>query len=90
MPPSFKDAGDYRPRLFVHTNQLRPGELLELAPRLGALSTSATPIGAISSIPRECPAPRIGISLVLWGEACRIVGRQMAVVILAVVSTEPQ
>ena len=36
MPPSFKDAGDYRPRLFVHTNQLRPGELLELAPRLGA------------------------------------------------------
>ena len=32
----------------------------------------------------------LGVSLVLWGEACRIVGRQMAIVILAVVSTKPQ
>jgi Replication protein C C-terminal region len=32
----------------------------------------------------------LGVSETLWGEACRIVGRQMAVVILAVVSTKPK
>ena len=30
------------------------------------------------------------MSETLWGEACRNVGRQMAVVILAVVSTKPE
>jgi replication initiation protein RepC len=64
---------------------------LELAPRLAAHVTQSYPawrdiVDAAGTYLRH----ELGVSQALWGEACRILGRQMAAVVLAVVSTKPQ
>jgi hypothetical protein len=64
---------------------------LELAPRLAAHVTPRYPDWSdIVDAGGNALRHELGVSQALWGEACRIVGRQMAVVILAVVSTKPQ
>jgi replication initiation protein RepC len=80
--PSFK--------AFERVEQIHPGELLELAPRLAAHVMQRYPnwrdiIDAGGTGLRH----ELGVSQALWGEACRVVGLQLAVVILAIVSTKP-
>jgi replication initiation protein RepC len=84
-----KGSVDFKP--FERVEKLHPGELLELAPRLAAHVTQRYPdwndiVDAGGNDLRH----EMGVSQALWGEACRIVGRQLAVVILAVVSTKPE
>jgi replication initiation protein RepC len=76
---------------FEQVEEIHPGELLELAPRLAAHVTQSYPdwrdiVDAAGTYLRH----ELGVSQALWGEACRILGRQMAAVVLAVVSTKPQ
>jgi replication initiation protein RepC len=80
---------DFKP--FERVEKLHPGELLELAPRLAAHVTQSYPDWSdIVDAGGNCLRHELGVSQTLWGEACRIVGRQMAVVILAIVSTKPE
>jgi replication initiation protein RepC len=80
---------DFKP--FERVEKLHPGELLELAPRLAAHVTQSYPDWSdIVDAGGNCLRHELGVSGALWGEACRIVGRQMAVVILAIVSTKPE
>jgi replication initiation protein RepC len=64
---------------------------LELAPRLAAHVTQSHPdwrdiVDAAGTYLRH----ELGVSQALWGETCRILGRPLAALILAIVSTKPQ
>jgi replication initiation protein RepC len=64
---------------------------LQLAPRLAAHVTQRYPDWSdIVDAGGNDLRHELGVSETLWGEACNIVGRRMAVVILAVVSTKPE
>jgi replication initiation protein RepC len=70
--------------------RLKTGQLLELAPRLAAFILTAFPVWAdIVNAAGHGLRLELGISLSLWGEACRIMGREQAAVALAIVSTKP-
>jgi replication initiation protein RepC len=76
---------------FERVEKLEPGELLELAPRLAAYIPQPYPdwtdiVDAAGGRLRH----EMGVSEALWGESCRAVGRQIATVTLAVVSTKPE
>jgi replication initiation protein RepC len=76
---------------FETVEKLHPGELLELAPRLAAHIPQNFPdwndiVDAAGSQLRH----ELGVSQALWGDSCRAVGRQIAAVTLAIVSTKPQ
>jgi replication initiation protein RepC len=80
---------DFKP--FETVEKLHPGELLELAPRLAAHIPQNFPdwndiVDAAGSQLRH----ELGVSQALWGDSCRAVGRQIAAVTLAIVSTKPQ
>ena len=76
---------------FGRVEELHPGELLELAPRLAAHVNQRYPDwNDIVDAGGNDLRPELGVSESLWREACGNVGRQMAVVILAVVSTKPE
>jgi replication initiation protein RepC len=76
---------------FGQVETIHPGELLELAPRLAAHVDQRYPDWSdIVDAGGNALRHELGVSQALWGEACRILGRQMAVVILAIVSTKPQ
>jgi replication initiation protein RepC len=65
--------------------------LLELAPRLAAHTWQQFPdwneiVDAAGSRLR----PELGVSVSLWGDACKVLGRQIAAVTLAIVSTKPK
>ena len=80
---------DFKP--FERVEKLHPGELLELAPRLAAYVDQRYPDWSdIIAAGGNALRHELGVSQALWGEACRIVGRQLAVVILAIISTKPQ
>jgi replication initiation protein RepC len=79
-------AGDFESPAKVH-----PGELLQLAPRLADHVRQAYPdwadiVGAAAGGLRH----ELGVSQSLWGEACLAVGRPLAAVALAIVSTKPR
>jgi replication initiation protein RepC len=79
---------DFKP--FERVEKLHPGELLQLAPRLDAHVTARYPgwndiVDAAGTYLRH----ELGVSEALWGESCRLVGRQIAAVTLAIVSTKP-
>ena len=81
---------DFKP--FERVEKLHPGELLELAPRLAAhVDGSATPTGATSLTPPEPTCGTNSASRRPFGASpAALVGRQMAVVTLAIVSTKPK
>jgi replication initiation protein RepC len=71
--------------------RLNIGQLLELAPRLAAFILSSLPVWAdIVNAAGQGLRIELGISLSLWGEACRVMGREQAAVALAIVSTKPE
>lgn len=78
-------------RPFERVEQLHPAELIELAPRLAAYIPQQYPgwadivDAAGSGLCRD-----LGVSAALWGEACQVLGRQVAAITLAVVSTKPK
>jgi replication initiation protein RepC len=78
-------------RAFERVEKIHPGELLLLAPRLAHHIPQQYPEWAdIVNAAGDWLRHDLGISQSLWGEACLKVGRQMATVILAVVSTKPR
>jgi replication initiation protein RepC len=71
--------------------KLNPGELLELTPRLAEHIHQSYPgwpeiVDAAGGFLRA----ELGISQPLWGEACRVLGRPLAAVTMAIVSTKPK
>ncbi len=75
---------------FERVESIRPAELLQLAPRLADHVRQTAPdwtdiVDAAGGGLRH----ELGVSHTLWGEACVVVGRQIAAVTLAVVSTKP-
>jgi len=78
-------------RPFDLAEKIHPAELLELAPRLAAHVTQSYPdwrdiVDAAGTYLRH----ELGVSQALWGEACQILGRPLAALILAIVSTKPE
>ena len=78
-------------RPFDQAEEIRPAELLELAPRLAAHVTQSYPdwrdiVDAAGTYLRH----ELGVSQALWAEACQILGRPLAALILAIVSTKPE
>jgi len=85
----FEESVPFQP--FEKIERLHPGELVELAPRLA------------DHVPQRYPDWRdivdaagnglcldLGVSPSLWGEACQVLGREVAAITLAVVSTKPR
>jgi replication initiation protein RepC len=71
--------------------KIYPAELLQLAPRLADHIAQPYPEWPdIVAAAGDGLRVDLGISPSLWGEACVAVGRQMAAVALAVVSTKPR
>ncbi len=71
--------------------KVHPGELLQLAPRLadhvpGTFAEWPDIVNAAGGGLRH----ELGVSESLWGEACLAVGRPLAAVALAIVSTKPR
>ena len=68
----------------------RPEQLLELFPRLEQYVTARDP-GWADIVDAAGGALRheLGVSATLWGEACRVMGREGATLALAIVSTKP-
>ena len=63
---------------FERVEKLHPGELLELAPRLAAHVDQRYPDWSdIVDAGGNALRHELGVSQALWGEACRIVGRQL-------------
>ena len=84
-----EDSLTFKP--FERIERLHPAELLELAPRLAAHTWQQFPdwneiVDAAGSRLR----PELGVSVSLWGDACKVLGRQIAAVTLAIVSTKPK
>ncbi len=78
-------------RPFERVEKLHPGELIELAPRLAEHVQQRFPdwhdvVDAAGSYLRH----DLGVSQSPWGEACRVLGRPLAAVTLAIVSTKPK
>ena len=70
--------------------RLKAGQLLDLAPRLAACVLASTPTWEdITTAASTYLRPELGVSPSLWGEACRLMGREQATLALAIVSTKP-
>ena len=87
-----KDRGEkIAARDFERPVKVHPGELLQLAPRLADYVAQTYPDwkdivnGAADGLRHD-----LGVSQSLWGEACLAVGRPLAAVALAIVSTKPR
>jgi replication initiation protein RepC len=78
-------------RPFERVETIHPGELLQLAPQLAEHVTQPYPDWAdIVNAAGGGLRHDLGVSQSLWGEACVAVGRPLAAVALAVVSTKPR
>ncbi len=70
--------------------RLKAPQLLDLAPRLAAYVVADTPgWREIVDAAGQWLRPDLGVSPSLWGEACRVMGREQAALALAIVSTKP-
>lgn len=66
-----------------------PAELMRLAPRLGACAAPGRPGWGEVSDAAAVLAQQLGIPRALYGEACRLLGRQPAAVAIALISARP-
>ena len=79
------------PQGFDAPAKVHPGELLQLAPRLADHVPQAFPDWAdIVNAAGRGLRHELGVSESLWGEACLGLGRPLAAVALAIVSTKPR
>ena len=70
---------------------IAPDELVRLAPKLKRYLRRPTRPGRKSSMPPDWLRHELGVSKSLWGDACLAMGRELAAVALAIVSTkEPE
>jgi replication initiation protein RepC len=71
---------------------IRPDELVRLTPKLKLYLRSSSPAWPEMSMPStDWLRHDLGVSKSLWGEACLTMGRELAAVALAIVSTkEPE
>jgi replication initiation protein RepC len=70
--------------------RLKADQLLDLAPRLAAHVLAPSPTwGDIVDAAGGSLRSELGVSPSLWGEACRVMGRDTAALALAIVSTKP-
>jgi replication initiation protein RepC len=70
---------------------VHPGELLRLAPRLADHVQPPFPDWVdIVNAAADGLRHELGVSQSLWGAACLAIGRPLAAVALAIVSTKPQ
>jgi replication initiation protein RepC len=67
--------------------RLKPAQLIELAPRLERYLATPTPAWPDIVLAAAWLAGELGVSQTLWAEACRVMGRNLAAVALALVST---
>jgi replication initiation protein RepC len=74
-----------------HLN-LKPGQLVELAPRLGSYLRRSPDQPAWPEIvdAAEWLSGELGVSRTLWAHACGVMGRGLAAVALAFVTTRPE
>jgi replication initiation protein RepC len=90
-PPALSSHRTPYPGLTVEREyRLKVEHLLDLAPRLLAYILTANPewrdiIDAAGQGLRH----ELGVSVSLWAEACRVMGREQAALALAIVSTKP-
>ena len=71
--------------------RIKPDQLLDLAPRLATYVSADRPTwAAIVTAAGQWLRPDLGVSVHLWGEACRAMGREQAALALAIVSTKPE
>lgn len=70
--------------------RIKPGELAELAPRLGRYLGGGDPGWSDILAAADLLRGELGVSRSLWGEACLTMGREYAAVALAIVSTKDQ
>ena len=68
--------------------RLSAGQLMDLAPKLAACVFTAPRAGRYRGGRRKYLRSSLGVSASLWGEACRIMGRDQAALALAIVSTK--
>jgi replication initiation protein RepC len=87
-PPRVMPAGP--PKAAVEKEfRVKPLQLLDLAPTLARYVLTETPSWAdIVNAAGAGLRPELGVSPSLWGEACRIMGREYAALALAIVSTK--
>ena len=79
-----------RPVTMEREFKIKPDQLLDLAPRLAPYVQAACPDwNDIADAAQQWLRHDLGVSLPLWGEACRIMGRDQAALALAIVSTKP-
>lgn len=77
-------------REFENAAKVHPRELLQLAPRLADYAPQPFPDWAdIVNAAGEGLRVELGVSPSLWSEACLTVGRPLAAIALAIVSTKP-
>jgi replication initiation protein RepC len=91
-PEASRDSGKgMAARDFESPAKVHPGELLQLAPRLADHVLEPFPEWTdIVNAAGEGLRAELGVSPSLWGEACLAVGRPLAAVALAIVSTKPR
>jgi replication initiation protein RepC len=86
------DQGRSKPkRLFPETLHITPATLIELAPRLAPYMPARTNDKDWPSVVEAAQflSGEMGINRTLWGRACDVMGREYAVVAMAIVSTRP-
>jgi len=83
-----EESVTFRP--FERVEKFHPVELLQLAPRLAKHIPQQFPDWAdVVNAAGDGLRHDLGVSQALWGEACLAVGRLIAAVALAIVSTKP-
>ena len=72
--------------------RLTPAQLVELVPRLERyVEAAAAPLSTTAIVnAAEWLAGELGVSRTLWGHACLVLGRELAAVALALVTTRPE
>jgi replication initiation protein RepC len=80
-----------RPVTMEREFRIKPEQLLDLAPCLATYVQTSSPNWAdIVDAAGKWLRHDLGVSLPLWAEACRTMGREQAALALAIVSTKPE
>ena len=90
LPSPSPEPAKAQPMTAEREFRIKAPQLMELAPRLGAFILTETPNWHdIVTAAGQSLRPELGVSVSLWGEACRAMGREQAALALAIVSTKP-